>query len=112
MKRIVATIISIISICLMLSACGGPEGVKINEENFPDEKFREYLLARNYGKDRVITDEEILDVTNIDVEEYGITDLSGIEIFVNLNKLDCDDNQLSKLDLTPFKKRRMTARKT
>ena len=103
MKRIVSTIIGVISICLMLSACGSPEGVKINAENFPDENFREYLLASNYGKDRVITDEEILDVTNIDVEEYGITDLSGIEVFVNLKKLECHDNQLSQLDLTHFK---------
>lgn len=104
MKRIVATIIGIVSISLMLSACGGPEGIKISEENFPDAKFREYLLARNYGEDKVITDEELLNVTSIDVEEYGISDLSGIEIFVNLNELDCDDNQLSSLDLTPFKK--------
>ncbi|MCR5851403.1 MAG: hypothetical protein K6G92_11975 [Bacteroidaceae bacterium] len=33
--------------------------VEINEENFPDENFRSWVLAKDFGKDGVLTDEEI-----------------------------------------------------
>lgn len=100
MKRIVATIIVIISICLMLSACGGPEGTKINEENFPDENFRNYLLSENYGEDKVITDEEISSIKEIDVANMEISDLTGLEYFCALEELSCTSNRLHSIDVS------------
>ena len=34
-------------------------GIAINASNFPDENFRNYLLSQDYGKDGVLTEEEI-----------------------------------------------------
>lgn len=37
----------------------------INEENFPDENFRAYLMRQSYGKDGIITKEEIKNIFRI-----------------------------------------------
>jgi hypothetical protein len=34
-------------------------GITINETNFPDENFRNWILSQEYGKDGVLTDDEI-----------------------------------------------------
>ena len=39
--------------------------VEINETNFPDEVFRNYLLSKDFGSDMVITDEELQTITSI-----------------------------------------------
>ena len=72
----------------------------INEKNFPDAAFRNYLLAQDYGKDGKITEDEIKTVTWINVEEMGIKSLKGIEIFTELTSLYCSDNQLTELDVS------------
>ena len=81
--------------------------VLISEENFPDWYFRDYLLKQDYGKDSVITAEEIKSITKIDVHDYsfngydgGIRSLKGIEYFAALDTLDCSDNRISSLDLS------------
>ena len=76
------------------------EGVKINESYFPDAKFRQYI-ADNFDKDGdgVLSAEEITAVTEIDVHNKGISDLTGIEYFENLECLDCSLNKLTTLDL-------------
>lgn len=84
-------------------------GVEINEENVPDEKFRDWLKSQNYGKDGVITDTEMSGITKIVARSCGITDLTGIEHFTALqelyvdNKLDSPEeskNQITSLDLS------------
>ena len=72
----------------------------INQKNFPDAAFRNYLLEQDYGKDGKITVDEIETVTMIDVEEKGVKSLKGIEIFSELTSLYCSDNQLTELDLS------------
>ena len=78
---------------------------EINATNFPDDNFRSYLLAQDYGKDGKLTDEEIKNITSIGVyaknNQYGIIrSLKGIEYFTSLNWLNCVGNQLSSLDLS------------
>lgn len=75
----------------------------INEENFPDEKFREYLMNEPYGKDGVLTEEEISGITTLDVSNMGISDLKGIEYFTALKKLLCYKNHLTCLNLSANK---------
>ncbi len=53
--------------------------VIINEENFPDENFRNHLLEQDYGADGVITDEEIAEITIMNVGQKSISDLTGIK---------------------------------
>lgn len=74
--------------------------LSISEENFPDEKFRTYLLEQDYGKDHRLSPVELENVTMIEVPGLGIKDLTGIENFKALVGLDCSDNQLTKLDLS------------
>ncbi|MCH5302716.1 MAG: C10 family peptidase, partial [Prevotella sp.] len=73
---------------------------EINEANFPDKNFRDYLLAQEYGKDGKLTETEINGITKIDVSGKSISSLKGIENFVALNILWCYDNQLTTLDIT------------
>ena len=76
------------------------DDIVINEVNFPDENFRAYLMSQSYGKDGVITEEEIKNVVNIDVREKNITTLKGIENFTALTGLNCGNNQLTNLDMS------------
>lgn len=76
------------------------EGVAINNTNFPDSNFRNWILSQDYGQDGIITDGEFANITEIEVDEKNIQSLKGIEFFVNLTSLDCERNQLTSLDLT------------
>ncbi len=76
--------------------------VVINETNFPDQNFRNWLLWHNYGKDGMITDDEIEGITSIaaDAVGSGIASLKGIEFFTALEDLHCSSNQLTSLDVS------------
>ncbi len=74
--------------------------IAINEDNFPDWNFRFWLISRNYGKDGILTDEEIAEVTSIDVNHRSINSLKGIEYFTALTSLDCSSNQIVELDVS------------
>ena len=74
--------------------------VEINETNFPDNNFRNYLLEQDYGSDGVLTDDEIKNITYIGVHRKGIQSLKGIEFFTSLTYLNCDNDQLTSLDMS------------
>ena len=78
--------------------------VVINEDSFPDEAFRTYVLEKidNNPKDGRLSELEMNRVTEINVYRMGIADLKGIEYFTALEKLGCSDNQLTSLDLSGF----------
>ena len=77
------------------------EGViAINEDNFPDENFRNYLLSQSYGTDGYLTEWEIAEITEIRVSSKYISNLKGIEYFTALTDLDCWSNQLTALDVS------------
>ena len=77
-----------------------PEGIAIDETNFPDENFRNWVLSQSYGQDGVLTDEEIAEVIKVDVSYNTIQSLKGIEYFSALKKLNCDNNSLTSLDIS------------
>ena len=76
------------------------DGVAINEANFPDANFRNYLLEQSYGSDGVLTETEIKETTLLFVEGKDIESLEGIEYFKNLQYLYCDNNKLISLDVS------------
>lgn len=76
------------------------EGIAINETNFPDANFRNYLLEQEYGTDGIITSDEIEGVTSMFVSEKDIESLEGIEYFKKLQYLYCDNNKLTSLDVS------------
>ncbi|CAL2082865.1 T9SS type A sorting domain-containing protein [Tenacibaculum sp. 190524A02b] len=72
--------------------------------NIPDANFKNYLLGKssiNTNKDDEIQISEAIAFTG-EIDCYGdmISDLTGIEEFVNLTVLDCANNQLTNLDLS------------
>ena len=75
--------------------------VEINETTFPDDYFRNWVLSKEYGKDGILTNEEIAGVTRIYLNIYNkIHSLRGIENFTELSILGCSANQLTELDVT------------
>lgn len=79
-----------------------PAGKKIaiDESHFPDNNFRNYLLSLPAGTDGVISEAEIDKIKEIDVSDKNISNLKGIELFTNLESLDCSKNQLTSLDVS------------
>ena len=73
--------------------------VKLNEENFPDEAFRQYLTDCYDGfdgKGAIVAEA----VRSIECCGMGIKSLSGIEKFPMLTTLYCYENQLTELDVS------------
>ena len=81
-------------------------GVKINEATFPDSDFRNWVLSQEYGKDGILTEDEIAGVTFVNLfpqnikAEGHIKSLKGIEHFTAMTKLVCSRNELTELDLS------------
>ena len=92
----------------VLTACSSNEDnpvqpelkTNIDETKFPDDNFRNYLLEQDYGKDGVLTEAEIRNITVMDVSEKDIKSLKGIEYFTALDSLDCSVNELITLDVS------------
>ncbi len=72
----------------------------INENNFPDANFREYLKGLTSGVDGFFTKEELLAITTLDLEDKEISNLKGIEYFTALISLRCNANKIGSLDLS------------
>ncbi|MCH5179569.1 MAG: leucine-rich repeat domain-containing protein [Prevotellaceae bacterium] len=74
--------------------------VEINETNFPDENFRNYLLGQPFGIDGVISDNEIEEIDVLDPGDMDICSLEGIQYFSALRELYCYYNKLTSLDVS------------
>ena len=71
----------------------------INEKNFPDANFRNYIKTYIASGSNVLTVEKRSKVDTIKVEGWNIGNLKGIEAFPNLKELNCGNNSIQKLDL-------------
>ena len=78
----------------------GPLVAEINATNFPDANFRNYLLSQSYGSDGKLTEDEVKNITKIDVIDKEISSLKGIEFFKALTELNCHINKLTSLDVS------------
>ena len=77
--------------------------VEINEKNFPDPNFRNWILSQPFGKDGVLSDKEIAGITEMNVSNKNIHDLKGIEYFTALESLNLDKNQVKYIDVSKNK---------
>ncbi len=70
--------------------------------SIPDPVFENVLI--NYGLDTIqdgqVLTSNISGVQFLDVSDFGISDLTGIEDFTSLVHLDCYDNSLTNLDVS------------
>lgn len=82
------------------------EFVEINDTNFPDQDFLQYVkdnidTADTTGqKDGKLSQAERDAVTEISITNTNCTDLTGIAYFANLKILYCSDNKLTGLDMS------------
>ena len=80
--------------------------VAIDEANFPDPVFRDYIIE-NFDLDGngSLSEDEISAVEEIrigvfDEEARSLSNLTGIQYFINLKALWCRDSQLTSLDVS------------
>ena len=96
-----------LELTLNLTVTPSEEGLEINGANFPDEIFRNYVSEKcdsdGNGK---LTEAEIAAVTEINIATgsnwmyKGAKDLTGIEYFTALKKLQCAGSKVTALDVT------------
>ena len=75
-------------------------GVAIDEDNFPDENFRSFVTLFDYNNNGFLSNVEIENITEIDCSNRNIEDLSGIDYFISLKALRCNNNYLERLDMS------------
>ncbi len=76
--------------------------VKIDDKNFPDPTFRDYVsqnFYKSHHHDGKLSQNELDDVKEIGLNNTSVTSLQGIEYFKNLDFLDCSRNNLTSLKL-------------
>lgn len=104
-KRIFTIIFSLTMFLSVFSVTAwGDTEIAINETNFPDAVFREYVAETFDGtveepKDGKLSEAEIAEATGIYVRGKGISDLTGIQYFTALEMLDCGENDLTTLNI-------------
>ncbi|MFD2540925.1 T9SS type A sorting domain-containing protein [Lacinutrix gracilariae] len=71
--------------------------------NIPDANFKSYLVNNNsinLNNDTEITVAEAQATTELLINGLSISDLTGIEAFTNLTRLDCYTNNLTTIDVS------------
>ncbi len=76
-------------------------GVAINDTNFPDTVFRNYI-STNFDSDTdgMLSVEEIAAVTEINVGGTSVYSLKGVEYFIELIKLNCSSTSVTSLNVS------------
>ncbi len=100
------TLIMVITVCPVMAFAA--DDIAINDTNFPDATFRNYLRTEiDTSGDGRLSKAEIDAITSINVEdndyydeESDIKSLKGIEYFTNLTQLNCEYNKITELDVS------------
>lgn len=95
MKKLLLTIF-----CLVAMALAANADVTINQSNFPDAIFREYVTQFDLDGNGALSQAELDAVTEISVTEMNISSLVGVKNFRNLIRLYCGKNNLTTLDVS------------
>lgn len=99
----ISTIMGVSLFCTMPGAeqAHAATDIVINETNFPDEVFRNFVTDNfDSNNNGVLEESEINAITEVDVDKMGISDLKGIEYFSKLRNLSCKNNNLTALDVS------------
>ena len=84
----------------LFALADGERYLEINETNFPDANFRQWVITNLAGGKDYMTEAEVDGVEVMDVSDRGIADMKGIEHFSMLKRLYCSQNQLVDLDVS------------
>lgn len=81
--------------------------VSVDRDHFPDNKFRHWILENvDVDGNEILSEEEISQITEMDISSLGLDDIKGVELFANLERLNCSENMIRLLDLSGNKKLR------
>ncbi|MFL2632583.1 MAG: lectin-like domain-containing protein [Candidatus Marivariicella sp.] len=77
-------------------------GETVERTYVPDDNFEQTLIDLGYDDtlDDYVNTENIKTIENLDVSEKNITDLTGVEDFLDLKDLNLNENNISSLDLS------------
>lgn len=98
MKHLFTMIFAIAAITLVMPFTGTSQQTYV-----PDDNFEQRLIDLGLDSgplDNYVPTANIDTVTSLYVEEKEISDMTGIEDFVSLKKLDCYDNSITTLDMS------------
>ncbi|MDX2442908.1 MAG: hypothetical protein QNK30_03815, partial [Bacteroidales bacterium] len=100
LMKLISRIVLLLLLVLVLAQCRKDEASPV--VNIPDENFLNALieLGVDTDGDGKISPEEAEAIISLDVSEKYISDMTGIEAFVNLDYLICYDNLLARLDIS------------
>lgn len=76
--------------------------VPIDSDTFPDPAFLGWVEQQDADEDGFLSESERDAVTNMDLRKQGIQDLTGLEWFQSLEKLNCSENDLVELEIIDF----------
>ena len=93
MKRIV-----LILMTALVTPLAALADVAINSTNFPDANFRAFLESEYPS--HTITTSQLNSRTELLMESKNIADLTGIQYFTQLTKLDCWNNKITSVNLS------------
>lgn len=93
MKRIV-----LILMTALVTPLAALADVAINSTNFPDANFRAFLESEYPS--HIITTSQLNSRTELLMESKNIADLTGIQYFTQLTKLDCWNNKITSVNLS------------
>lgn len=103
-NRVLGAILCALMLLTLLPVTALAEGtekvyVELTEEHFPDANFLAYLqkvYKSQINNNRI----SVSTVSTIHCNREGIKDLTGIQLFTELQILNCEDNQLTALDVS------------
>ena len=101
-KKLLSILLCLVMVVgLLPTAVLAADEVAINETNFPDANFRNYVKTEfDTDGDNKLSSAEIAAVTKIEANNKGIKSLDGVGYFTALETLTCSDNELTGLDLS------------
>ena len=95
MKRTIFLAAAAACFCLIIpfKTAYAATDVAINDTNFPDKAFRDYIL-KNIDKDenKKLSSTEISNTTSMDLSDLGVTKITGIKYFTALTSFTCKNS--------------------
>lgn len=89
-------------VAVLMAALAARADVTINSTNFPDANFRAYLLSEYPSG--TITTAQLNARTELILQSKGISDMTGVQYFTQLTKLQLYYNNLTSFDASPLTK--------
>ena len=94
--------ILLFTLVVLLSTLAARADVAINATNFPDANFRSYLMSEYPSG--TITTAQLNARTELILQRKGISDMTGVQYFTQLTKLNLYNNNLTSFDASPLTK--------